>query len=190
MLLGDAGAVSIISASENFSESAFSFYNYGQGWKFIYVPAGAKKMPRKAGVTDIEETDEQGNVRTLQDTYMNGLEVMTFAMDAVPDSVGGVLKTVDWKKDDVSLFGIHQANGTMVNALRKRLRVPEEKVPTSYKYFGNTSGASVPLTLCLANPNAMSKWNKSVICGFGNGLACAAVALDLTNTYFCEAEEI
>lgn len=186
VLMGDAGAVAIISANDKENKTAFGFYNDGEVFKALYTPAGGKKLPWKHGITDVEETDENGNIRTLRDAHMDGLEVMAFAISAVPNAVKDALKALEWKKDEVNLFALHQANETLLRALTKRLRVPTEKVPVNLKQYGNTAGASIPLLLNLLaeNHKASGNWEKVVMCGFGNGMSCAAAALDLNNTYF------
>lgn len=186
VLLGDAGAVAIISADENENQSAFGFYNDGGVFKALHTPAGGKKLPWKHGITDVEKADENGNIRTLRDAHMDGLEVMAFAISAVPRAVKDALKILDLSKDDVNLFAFHQANETLITALAKRLRIPAEKVPIEIKNYGNTAGASIPLLLNLLaeNHKASGDWSKVVMCGFGNGMSCAAAALNLNQTYF------
>ena len=92
MLLGDAGTATIVSAGE--SKSAFSFYNDGGVFEALYIPAGGKRMPHKAGVTDIESVDENGNVRTLENSHMDGLEVFAFTMAAVPKVVKNLFSII------------------------------------------------------------------------------------------------
>lgn len=186
VLMGDAGAVAIVSASDKDIESSFGFYNDGGIFKSLYTPAGGKKIPWKHGITDVEEKDEHGNIRTLRDAHMDGLEVMAFAISAVPNAVKDALKAINWKKEEVNLFALHQANQTLLNALTKRLRIPAEKVPIKLKNYGNTAGASIPLLLNLLaeNHKASGDWSKVVMCGFGNGMSCAAAALNLNDTYF------
>ena len=186
VLMGDAGAVAIVSASDTENKSAFGFYNDGNVFRALYAPAGGKKLPWKHGVTDVEETDENGNVRTLWDAHMDGLEVMAFAISSVPHAIKDAIKIVNWTKEEVNLFALHQANETLVKALMKRLRIPSEKVPMNMRYYGNTAGSSIPLLLnsLAENHKAASNWEKVVMCGFGNGMSCAAAALNLNNTYF------
>ncbi len=186
-LMGDAAAVAIISAGE--SESAFSFYNDGNLLKALYIPAGGRRSPIKHNVTDVEKADENGNIRTLASAHMDGLEVMAFAISAAPKAIKEVFGIMNWTKDDVEIFALHQASKPILTALTKRLRLSAEKVPITLTNFGNTAGASIPLTLCLENSNAFGKWSRAILCAFGNGMACAAAALDLTKTYFCEVHE-
>lgn len=191
MLMSDAGVASIISADESCGqESAFSFYNDGNVFKALYMPAGGYKIPFKAGVTDVEEVDDQGNVRTLMNSHMDGLEVMAFVMNAAPKAVKDAMETLGWNKDDINVFAFHQANKTMLEALCKRLRITADKVPMQLEYYGNTAAVSVPLTLCVEHPKKAEPWNKVVLCAFGNGMACAAAALNLENTHFCNLNNL
>lgn len=186
VLMGDAGAVAIVSAGNKEITSGFGFYNDGEVFKALHTPAGGKKLPWKHGITDVEKADENGNIRTLRDAHMDGLEVMAFAISAVPNAVKNALKVLNWTKDEVNLFALHQANETLLKALTKRLHIPSEKVPMKLKNYGNTAGASIPLLLNLLakDHKAGGNWEKVVMCGFGNGMSCAAVALDLNDTYF------
>lgn len=182
-IMSDAGAAAIVSISKEKSPSAFSFFNEGQSLKALYIPAGGKRMPRKAGVTDVETTDKEGNVRTLEHPHMDGLEVTSFAIRAVPKTLNETLGVLNLTKDDIDVFALHQANELMLNALGKRLKVPAEKVPLSLKEYGNTACASVPITLCSESAKG-KKFDKVFMCGFGNGLACAAATMSLKDTYF------
>ena len=131
MVQGDAGSATLISTGEN-SQSAFDFYVDSTNYKALYIPAGGSRMPHKVGVTDVEIEDEQGNIRTLENAYMNGLDVMAFAVGAVPKSVKKVLSLIDWNKDDVGIFAFHQANKFMVDFIGKKLRVPLYRSPLAH----------------------------------------------------------
>lgn len=197
MLLGDGDAVAIVSARENSSASTFSVYNDGRLAKMIYTPVGGKRknirfLSKHLDYLTSEEVDEQGNTRAPFDSHMDGLEVMAFAMDAVPEAINEVLKNIGWQKNEVGIFAFHQANELMLKTLAKRCRIPLEKLPITLKHFGNTAAASVPLTLVLLaeNHKAREDWDKVVMCCFGNGLACAATALNLKDTYFSGLHEL
>ena len=198
VLLGDAGAAAIVSCGDDDNgddgsvKSAFSFYNEGQNFRAVYTPAGGRRIPIEHGATDVEKTDEQGNVRTLENAHMDGLEVMAFALTAAPKTIKNLFDVMGWTKEDVKIYSLHQANQTIINALIKKLRIPADKVPISLTYYGNTAAASTPLNLCLKNPDAYGgdEMNKVILCGFGNGLACASAAMNLSRTYFSEVYEL
>ena len=189
MIQGDAGSATIISASENSTKSAFNFFSDGKGFNFLYVPAGGMRIPIEKGRTDVEQTDEQGNIHTLESVHMNGLEIMTFAVNSAPRSVNNVLDMLEWNKNDIDMFVFHQANKFMIDSLRKRLRVPQEKVPIQVEKYGNVGNGTIPLALCEENFPTRKKTDKIVLCAFGGGLSCATVALDLKKTCFCKLIE-
>lgn len=190
MILGDAGSASIISVADTAQKSIFAFHNVGKNFQVLYIPAGGRKLPIKTGVTDIEKTDEDGNTRTLENLYMDGLELMTFVMYAAPKTVKKVLNMAKLTKDDADLFVFHQANKTIVNSLGRVLRLPAEKVPLHVQEYGNTASASIPLALCLEKNQRDVSMENAVLCGFGGGLTCAAVALSLQNTHFAAIHEL
>ena len=197
MLMGDGDAVAIVSAKENSPASTFAVYNDGRLAKVLYTPGGGKRMnlrflSQHPEYMIEEKPDAQGNFHSVINSQMDGLEVMAFAMDAVPDAINAVIKNIGWNKNDVGMFAFHQANELLLKTLAKRCRIPLEKLPITLKYFGNTAGNSIPLTLVLLaeNNRALNNWNKVVMCGFGNGLACAAAALSLKDTYFSKLHEI
>lgn len=189
MVHGDAGTATLISAGKNSARSAFTFYSDGEGFKLLYIPAGGCKIPKKTGITDIETVDEQGNTRTLENVYMNGLEVMAFAVNVVPKKVQETLNLIGWNKDEVDLFVFHQANKFMLNSLRKRLKLPPEKVVIQVEKYGNVGCGAIPLALCEENFPIRRQLEKVIFCTFGGGLACITAALNLEETHFCKLRE-
>lgn len=189
MIFSDAGSVALISSSDDMYKTSFSFFNSGSSFRALYVPAGGCRMPSKAGITDKELTDESGNIRTLENLYMNGLDVMTFVVYSAPRAVKNVLEMSNYTKEDIDLFVFHQANKTMVKSLGRILKLPSEKVPLHIEEYGNTAASSIPLTLCLEKIQD-KHFSNVILCGYGNGLTCAATSLNLNNTYFCKPKEI
>ena len=53
--------------------------------------------------------------------------------------------------------------------------------PTSLKNFGNTSSATIPITIC-SNFADKKITGNSILCGFGVGLSISTVVLDLSKT--------
>lgn len=74
-VVGDGGAAGLVSAGGKI-ESKFSFLHDGYGWNYLCVPAGGERMPICPGKTDQETVDADGNYRTLEEEYMDGMEVM------------------------------------------------------------------------------------------------------------------
>ena len=84
--------------------------------------------------------------------------------------------------DEVDFFVFHQANKLINDSVRKKLRIHIEKVPLSIDYFGNTSSASIPLTICKELSNqVLNENNKYLLSGFGVGFSWATVLLNLSD---------
>jgi 3-oxoacyl-[acyl-carrier-protein] synthase-3 len=151
----------------------------GTGYNFLIIPAGGSRMPRTAK-TAIRTQREDGTIRSDEDASMNGPEVFGFTLREVPSLISGILSFVGWTPQEVDAFVMHQANKFMLDHLCKRLKLPPEKVPLSLEDFGNTSSASIPLTIThrLRQDLRIHK-RKLVMAGFGIGLSWGAVATEL-----------
>lgn len=107
---------------------------------------------------------------------LNGADVFSFGITKAPRSVNSLLERFGIEKDSVDLFVFHQANKFMNEKIRKKLGLDESKVPYSLDKFGNTSSASIPLTMVCRNKEQLSNGRTSVVaCGFGVGLSWGSV---------------
>lgn len=185
LLLGDGFSATLISKNEKEICSAFSFFVDGNKVKDLIIPAGGHRIPCKKGITDIEEKDEYNNVRTQENMYMNGLEIMNFALSVIPDLIKNTLFKIGWNKDEINFYGMHQANAFMIKYLSQRLKVDLIKMPIYVDGIGNTGSATIPLLLT-GIPKAEYNLKKSILCGFGAGLSAGIIATDLSMTNFID----
>ena len=190
MVLGDGGSATLVEADENGRHSAFSFYTDGSRAENLMIPAGASRMPREPGVTDVLHTDADGNARTDEDFYMNGLEVMGFALNETLSSIRETAERMNWELSEVDLFALHQANTLIVQYITKQLKLPKDRVPVAVGETGNASSASIPIMLTSTFGGKTLDFPKVLACGFGTGLACAGAALDLSGTQVFELMEV
>lgn len=110
--------------------------------------------------------------------FMNGREVFKFAVRQMPESSVNVVKKIGLSEQDVDYLVPHQANIRIMEAARQRLGIPEEKMSTQVKRYGNTSSASIPIALSEDVKAGKIKENDLVVLvGFGGGLTWGAVAL-------------
>ncbi|RWZ55156.1 ketoacyl-ACP synthase III [Halobacillus fulvus] len=124
--------------------------------------------------------DGSGGPHLYQDDtiFMNGREVFKFAVRQMPESSVNVVKKIGLSEQDVDYLIPHQANIRIMEAARQRLGIPEEKMATSVKRYGNTSSASIPIALSEDVKAGKIKDNDLVVLvGFGGGLTWGAVAL-------------
>jgi 3-oxoacyl-[acyl-carrier-protein] synthase-3 len=178
-LFGDAAAVTLVVASEDTSDmdliGPFVYGTDGSGAQNLIVPTGGM---RKRTISGEVTSDKFGNTRTDQDLYMNGAEIFTFALRAVPKAVQQLLGNAQCSMADVDVFVFHQANKYMLDHLRRKLNIPEEKFVVALSGFGNTVSATIPIALKEASDDGRIGVNdKVMLVGFGVGYSWGATLI-------------
>ncbi|MDE8565249.1 ketoacyl-ACP synthase III [Anoxybacillus rupiensis] len=124
--------------------------------------------------------DGTGGKHLYQDEYviMNGREVFKFAVRQMGESCIHVLEKAGLSKQDVDFLVPHQANIRIVEAARQRLELPEDKMSATVRKYGNTSAASIPISIVEELEAGKIKDDDLIIMvGFGGGLTWGAIAL-------------
>jgi 3-oxoacyl-[acyl-carrier-protein] synthase-3 len=179
-LFGDGAAATLVTAADSDGGriGPFVFGTDGAGAGKLIVKAGGFRMPRSSD-SAIESTDASGNVRTAEHLYMDGADVMTFSLTEVPKAIDALLDKANWTKADVSQFVLHQANRFMLEALRKKLKVPAENFPIRVEHCGNTVSSTIPIALAdLMRTGELRAGMNAVLVGFGVGYSWAAAAVE------------
>lgn len=110
--------------------------------------------------------------------YMNGREVFKFAVRQMGESSENVLGKAGLSKEDVDFLIPHQANIRIMEASRQRLDLPEEKLSKTVHKYGNTSAASIPISLVEElEAGKIKEDDVLVMVGFGGGLTWGAIAM-------------
>jgi 3-oxoacyl-[acyl-carrier-protein] synthase-3 len=121
-----------------------------------------------------------GGKHLYQDEYiiMNGREVFKFAVRQMGESCVNVLEKAGLGKEDVDFLIPHQANIRIMEAARERLELPVEKMSKTVHKYGNTSSASIPISLVEElEAGKIKDGDLIVMVGFGGGLTWGAIAL-------------
>ena len=109
---------------------------------------------------------------------MNGREVFKFAVRQMGESAVNVLEKAGLTKEDVDYLVPHQANIRIMEAARERLDLPEEKMSKTIQKYGNTSAASIGISIVEDMESGKIKDDDIVVLvGFGGGLTWGALAL-------------
>ncbi|MEK4761824.1 beta-ketoacyl-ACP synthase III [Viridibacillus sp. FSL E2-0187] len=109
---------------------------------------------------------------------MNGREVFKFAVRQMGESALNVIEKAGYTKEDVDFLIPHQANIRIMESARQRLGLPEEKMSTAIKKYGNTSSASIGNALIEElEAGKINDGDLLVLVGFGGGLTWGAVAM-------------
>ena len=167
-LYGDAGTATLIEKGD-FGESVFILHTDGAGEEAVKIPAGMRNPLNPQSLVVKER--ENGNFRSDIQVYMDGMDVFNFALRVVPKGVKELIKVAGTDIDDTDYIVFHQSNRFMTDFFVKKLKIAREKVPYCIERFGNTSSASVPLTIVSELHDRLSGEKNIIMCGFGAGLS-------------------
>ena len=113
--------------------------------------------------------------------------MLSFSTQRVPPAVTRLLEYAGAPVESVDYFLFHQANRMINETIRKKLRLPEEKVPMTLHDFGNTSGASIPVTMTARIREPLASGRKRLLMsGFGIGLSWGTALIEIEGAKFPE----
>lgn len=174
-LFGMAGTVTALEFDENAEGIKCHFGTDGSGYEAIITPGGGSRNPITPD--SFKEYEVEGKMCNDLMSRMKGMDVFAFGISTAPKSIKKLAQRYDFDYLDADYFVFHQANMKMNEMIEKKLKLPKEKVPYCMEKFGNTSSASIPLTIVTQLKDKADKGEKSFICcGFGVGLSWGTLA--------------
>lgn len=145
MLFGSAGAAVAVERSSN---NSFVFANYSDGSQYDAI----MRYPQT-------------------ELHMDGGRVLEFAINDVVECINDFRERNHLTEDSIDFYVFHQAQKLIIDCIVDGCKILESKVLNSYEQFGNTSGASIPLSI-VTNLKKMKKDKVRILsCGFGVGLS-------------------
>ena len=165
ILFGDGAGAAVFSAHASNTDGVLSMKLGGDGEfaPLLVLPNSGCRVFK----------DAPGRYVTMQ-----GNEVFKQAVRNMFDCAVSVLEQAHLTSKDVSLLIAHQANIRIIDAVAKRLELPDEKVFINIEKYGNTSAATIPIALCEAvEQGRLKKGDVLVIDAFGAGLTWGALAI-------------
>jgi 3-oxoacyl-[acyl-carrier-protein] synthase-3 len=164
-IFGDAGSATLVS-SEGFAEIGnFSLGTDGRGAENLMVKSGGMRFRKQFNDLKFEDN---GNPLSSDHLYMNGSEIFNFTIDAVPPLIEDTLVKNGLNREDVDGYVFHQANKFMINFLRKKIKIEQEKFYTYMSEVGNTVSNTIPIVLTEKLKENSLKGN-IILAGFGVG---------------------
>ena len=181
-LFGDAGIATALEYDEKAAPMYFHIGSLSKDGRAIANcnPLGGQRMPFtpqtlqqlldfRAGKIPFEEYAAK----------MDSMDVFAFALTKVPKALKKLCAHFGIETDSADHLMLHQANKLIVEHIAKRMRIPMERVPLSLRNYGNTTSASIPMTLVSECADALASGKQRLLlCGFGTGLAYAAAYLE------------
>jgi 3-oxoacyl-[acyl-carrier-protein] synthase-3 len=111
--------------------------------------------------------------------FMDGQAVFKFATRALESETKRAFETLGLKAEDIDLYLVHQANARILEHVRRKLKLPPEKIPINITRYANTSAASIPILLDeLVEDGTIQPGQKLFLSAFGAGLTYGAAVLD------------
>ncbi len=184
-LFGDAGTATLIEKGD-FGSSLFSLHSDGNGYEMMMIPDGGFRNPTTADSL-VEKKDANGDIRNREQFRMDGMAVFNFGMSEEPRDIKNLLDEAGLALTDLDLLIYHQANKFMTDFFTKWLKFDKTKTPYSIRKFGNTSSASIPLTVVTELKENYPNRKNVILSGFGAGLSWGSVLLDLRK---CKISEL
>lgn len=126
-----------------------------------------------------------------QSMSMKGHEIFTFGLREVAPNIEKLMDEKQLKKDAVAYFVFHQANKLLNDSIRRKMQIPSEKCPMTIEKYGNTSCATIPLTIVseLRREIQENSFNL-LLSGFGVGLSWGSAHINTTKLTCPELIEV
>jgi 3-oxoacyl-[acyl-carrier-protein] synthase-3 len=168
ILFGDGAGAAVVTEAEDGAPGGVGpvkLATDGSRWPWVHLPAGGSRRPMTA------ETLEAG-LHTLK---MDGIPLFRTAVRRLSEVVREVLDGEGLHVSDVACFVFHQANLRILEAVAARLKLPADRVATTLPEYGNTSSASLPITLDAAwRDGRLRPGDTAVLATFGGGVTWGA----------------
>lgn len=177
MLFGEAGAVMLLEKTQEDSDIKVLLRSDGSGYRYMIIPGGGY---RNLHASEEVVICEDGNPRSLMNSFIQGTSVFTFTIFDVPKLIKDFWKKTESGPEDYDVFAFHQANLYILKQIAKKTKIDFEKMPITLDRYGNTSGASAIVSLC--DRYGQEKENSSLkvmACGFGIGISLGAASFEI-----------
>jgi len=168
ILFGDGAGAALVegaSGTEGGNVGPVRLHTDGSRWAWVHLPAGGSRRP-------MDRHTLEANLHTLK---MDGIPLFRTAVTRFSEVVREVLEGEGIGLGDVACFVFHQANLRILEAVGKRLGLPADRVATTLQTYGNTSSASLPITLDTAvQAGRVRPGDNLVLATFGGGVTWGA----------------
>jgi 3-oxoacyl-[acyl-carrier-protein] synthase-3 len=169
ILFGDGAGATVLQAGEREGVLATQLNADGQGACHLDISCNT------------DEPEPPARMARRQYMHMNGKEIYKFVVDVVPRSIEAACQQAGIRPEQIDYYILHQANMRILEAVAKRLQLPEGRMLHNISRYGNTSAASIPLVLGEAvETGTIRPGHKICMVGFGSGLTWATAIVEWT----------
>jgi 3-oxoacyl-[acyl-carrier-protein] synthase III len=176
-IFADAGSATAFELDDAAPDMQFKLGSRGEDFKAIHVSDGGFRVPVNSDSL-LPEIVSEGVIRQKNQLEMNGQAVFTFGLSTVASSISDLLIEVDVQPSALDYLVLHQANQLLNNSIVRKTGFRKEQAPSSLHDFGNTSCATIPVTLVSQLAEQLStRQLRLMLSGFGVGLSWGNVIL-------------
>ena len=174
-LFGDAGTATALCYEEGSEGLRIHLATDGSGAETIIIPDGGYRNPTNEDSLKFEDLGG-GKIMTRLHSRLDGMSVFSFAISKAPKSVKSLCEHFNINIEEIDCFPFHQANMFLNETIRNKLKIDADKMPYCMKTFGNTSCASLPLTLVVTRRKELQNTSMKILgCAFGVGLSWGSI---------------
>ena len=123
--------------------------------------------------------DTSGSLTVVNKIKMDGKKVYQFAVDAMEQAIRKVLDDAKLDIADIDMIIPHQANERIIQSVAKSMNIPLDKFMMNLSEYGNTSAASIPMTIADYFDQNQIKGQKLLLVGFGGGFTWGSAIIQL-----------
>jgi 3-oxoacyl-[acyl-carrier-protein] synthase-3 len=183
-IFSDAGSATLLEMGTNPAPLCFDLGGSGDGAEVICVPGGGARTP--FGNDSLEVTEhELGSARAPIHLAMRGMDVLHYVLKYVAPNIRELLQSAGAQLDTPDYYIFHQANRILNECLVKKLGISPKKVPETLLDYGNTSSATIPVTICRQLGVELQNGRKKLLLsGFGAGFSWGSALVE-TDSIFC-----
>lgn len=191
-LFGDAGTATALEYDANAAPMYFNIGTKSDDGKALAKLQGAYREPFTLETLAKDLKRRAGELPAEENTAaMDSMDVFSFAITKVPKAIKKLCLEFGIDLFGVNNLVLHQANKLIVNNIAKRLKMPADKVVLGLRNYGNTTSASIPLAIVSECSKAFAESHqKSIVCGFGTGLAWGASYFETDSIVVPKMQEI
>ncbi len=182
-LFGDAGTATALEYDEKATPVYFNIGTKSEDGRALIKEDGGYRKPYTLETLKFDIDRRTGLIPPEQVVNkMDSMDVFSFAISKVPKALKKLCSEFNIDVENISNLYLHQANKLILENIAKRMKISMNKVPMSLGEYGNTTSASIPLTIVDNCNNGGSDGNEKILaCGFGTGLAWGAVYFETRN---------
>lgn len=168
MMFGEAGSAVVVEKGQD--NIIMSLFSDGDGFDIIMNACGER----------FQTAEDKPDVNTYK-YYMDGGAVFNFSVTKVPEAIHRFCKENKRKLDDFDKIVLHQANVFILKHIANELGVSEEQIAISMDRYGNTNGASIPVTIAdmVEQDKDLPDTMDLLVSGFGIGLSWGVMSVKI-----------